>query len=154
LYASQEGANFQHVADFQEATYLERLVAIWGQSTAVCGSNYPYADLCHNGKTAQTLIMEPISTLLSLSITKLMSAVNWSDLVETGLKAGASAGGKDLWSHLKPGERKKLAQFIGNFFVEAFYKELRLKIDLTATLPAYEDALKYFLKSNIVDLVV
>ena len=97
--------------------------------------------------------MEPISTLLSLSLTKLMSAVNWSELIGSGLKAGASAGGKDLWSHLKPGERKKLAGFIARFFLEEFYNELRSKIDLTAALPAYEEALKGFLRSNLPDLV-
>jgi hypothetical protein len=114
----------------------------------------PYlSDLCHNGQRAQAPLMEPVSTLVSLSLTKLMSALNWSELFRIGLRAGAGAAGKDLWSHLKPGEQKKVAGFIARFFVEEFYKELQSKIDLTAALPAYEEALKSFLRSNLPDLV-
>jgi hypothetical protein len=96
-------------------------------------------------------LMEPVSTLLSLSLTKLMSALNWSELIRSGLRAGAGAAGKELWSHLKPGEQKKVAGFIARFFVEEFYKELQSKVDLTAALPAYEEALKGFLRGGFGD---
>ena len=97
--------------------------------------------------------MDPISTAIALSIKKLIATVSWTDLAGTGFKSAASAGGKDLWSRLQPNDQKKMAKLVGGFFLDEFYKELNAKLNLSAALPAYEDALKQFLRDNLIDLL-
>jgi hypothetical protein len=97
--------------------------------------------------------MDPISTAIALSVKKLIATVSWTELADTGLKSAAGAGGKDLWSRLQRNDQKKMAKLVGEFFLDEFYKELDAKLNLSAALPAYEDALKIFLRDNLIELL-